>query len=110
MLGKKIMALLFKIYMAQFCVVVFNSEICVKYVCKIKSNILQNLCFFFQNTQIHPIVQPKKLISMTKCRTMNKMFLDGQNARNIFEDTFLSELTGLQPVTLYAIICVRMNE
>lgn len=41
---------------------------------------------------------------------MNKMFLDGQNARNIFEDTFLSELTGLQPVTLYAIICVRMNE
>lgn len=32
--------------MAQFFVVVFNSEICVKYVSKITSNILQNLCVF----------------------------------------------------------------
>ena len=75
-------------------------------VCKVKSNILQNLCFFF----FFSPYRAAKLISKTKCRTMNKMFLDGQNARNIFEDTFLSEVTGLQPVTLYAIICVRMNE
>ena len=32
--------------MAQFFVVVFNSEICVKYVSKITSNTLQNLCVF----------------------------------------------------------------
>ena len=32
--------------MAQFFVVVFNSEICVKYVSKITSNTLQNLYVF----------------------------------------------------------------
>ena len=183
-------------YVAQFFVVVFDSEICVKYVSKIKSNILQNLCFFFSSKHANSPYRAAKLISMTKCRTMNKLvanccclqlpshfqnldyfalqyllcnygqrhhlhlyftkhkamtriinvgskgwarqltsldiislslildsfpvsgiflrgkkkFLDGQNARNIFEDTILSELTGLEPVTLYAIICVRMNE
>ena len=62
--------------MAQFCVVVFNSEICVKYVCKIKSNILQNLCFFFFSKHTNSPYRAAKLISMTKCRTMNKMVAD----------------------------------
>ena len=37
------------------------------------SNILQNLCFFFSSKHTNSPYRAAKLISMTKCRAMNKM-------------------------------------
>lgn len=70
--------------MVQFCVVVFNSEICVKYryVSKIKLvKYLAKPLFFFSSKHTNSPYRAAKLISMTKCRTMNKMVANTKDCR-----------------------------